>query len=137
MKKVFNLAIIFSILALLAGIYSRELPKLTSFEGGSALGVVHTHLFMLGVVFPLIFGLWITSNGKSLKDLGWSWTGYIIGVVWVAALMLVRGTFTVLETALSRGADASISGIAGLGHGVLGVSLVVLLFKLRSFAKAE
>lgn len=137
MKKVFNIAIIFSVLALLAGIYSRELPKFTSYEGPSALGTIHTHLFVLGALFPLLFGFWTTYSGKTIKDIGWSWVGYFIGVIVTIGLMLLRGTFEVLGTSLSRGADASISGIAGLGHAVLGISLIVLLFKLRSFVRAE
>ncbi|WP_345941867.1 DUF2871 family protein [Gemmiger formicilis] len=44
----------------------------------------------------------------------------------------------VLGTALSSGMSAAISGIAGIGHILLGVSLVLLLLQVkRSVADAE
>lgn len=35
---------------------------------------------------------------------------------------------------LSRGADAAISGVAGIGHMLLGISLVLLLLAIRKKA---
>ena len=44
---------------------------------------------------------------------------------------MVRGVTQVLGTALSSGMDAAISGMAGIGHILLGVSLVLLLLQIR------
>lgn len=46
-------------------------------------------------------------------------------------MMLVRGVTQVLALPLSRGASAAISGVAGVGHILTGVGLVLLLLSLR------
>lgn len=131
MRKVNNTAIIFTITALLAGVYSRELPKYTGAEGPGVLGAVHPHLLILGAVIPLVIGFMLTSWGKSTRDLRWAWPTYLAGVVATVTMLLVRGTLTVLSTPLSRGLDGMISGIAGLTHMLLAVGIVALLYKLR------
>ena len=47
-------------------------------------------------------------------------------------MLLVRGVLQVLATPLSSAVDAAIAGIAGLGHIILGVSLVMVVLKIRS-----
>ena len=47
---------------------------------------------------------------------------------------LLRGLAQVSAAGLSRGLDASISGIAGLGHIAMGVGLVALLLSVRKHA---
>ena len=46
-------------------------------------------------------------------------------------MLVVRGVTQVLGTALSTSVSAAISGIAGIGHILLGVSLVLLLMQVR------
>lgn len=46
-------------------------------------------------------------------------------------MFVVRGVTQVLGTSLSSGMTAAISGMAGIGHIILGVSLVVLLVQIR------
>ena len=45
--------------------------------------------------------------------------------------MLVRGVTQVLNTELSNGADVAISGIAGIGHIILGISLIMILLNIK------
>ena len=59
---------------------------------------------------------------------------YHAGLNLTAALLAVRGVTQVLGTTLSPGADAAISGLAGVGHILLGVSLVLLLLQIRRSA---
>ena len=56
---------------------------------------------------------------------------YHIGLNVTAIMLWVRGVTEVLGTELTAGMDAAISGIAGLGHILLGVSLVMLLLKVK------
>ena len=51
-------------------------------------------------------------------------------------MMLTRGTLEVIGLPLSSALDASISGIAGIGHILLGTGLILLLTLLRK-AKAK
>ena len=49
----------------------------------------------------------------------------------MAVMLGVRGVLQVQGTALSRGMDAAISGIAGLSHIILGASLVFFFLALK------
>lgn len=56
---------------------------------------------------------------------------YHTGLNITGVALLARGITQVLAMPLSRGADAAISGIAGIGHLLLGISLVLLLLAIR------
>lgn len=57
---------------------------------------------------------------------------YHIGLNLTALLLVVRGVAQVLELTLSSGLDASISGMVGIGHILLGISLVLFLLQVRA-----
>lgn len=59
---------------------------------------------------------------------------YHVGLNVTGAALVVRGVAQALSLPLSRGLDASISGIGGIGHLLLGVSLVLLLLRIRKAA---
>lgn len=46
-------------------------------------------------------------------------------------MLVVRGVTQVLAPTLSSGMDAAISGMAGIGHILLGVSMVLLLKQIK------
>lgn len=53
MKKIINTAMIYLALGLAAGVFYREFTKWNGFTGKTTLGVVHTHLLVLGMLFFL------------------------------------------------------------------------------------
>lgn len=57
-----------------------------------------------------------------------------MGLNVTGAALVVRGVAQALSLPLSRGLDASISGIGGIGHLLLGVSIVLLLLRIRKAA---
>ena len=65
---------------------------------------------------------------KSFRVFMWI---YNIGVQLTAVMMLVRGVTQVLGLSLSSALSASISGIAGIGHILTGVGIVLLLISLK------
>ena len=65
---------------------------------------------------------------KSFRVFMWI---YNIGVPLTAVMMLVRGVTQVLGLSLSSALSASISGIAGIGHTLTGVGIVLLLISLK------
>ena len=65
---------------------------------------------------------------KSFRVFMWI---YNIGVPLTAVRMLVRGVTQVLGLSLSSALSASISGIAGIGHILTGVGIVLLLISLK------
>ena len=50
--------------------------------------------------------------------------------------MLFRSVTQVMGADLSKGVDAAISGMAGIGHILLGVSLVLLLLQIKRSVSA-
>ena len=50
MKKLLNTAFIYALAAMAGGVFYREFTKFNGFSGRTALGLVHTHLFLLGTV---------------------------------------------------------------------------------------
>ena len=57
---------------------------------------------------------------------------YHIGLNLMAVMLLVRGVAQVLAPTIPSGMSAVISGIAGIGHILLGVSTVMLLVQIKS-----
>ncbi len=56
---------------------------------------------------------------------------YNMGVPLTAVMLAVRGVTQVLGLSLSAGASASISGIAGIGHILTGVGMILLILSLK------
>lgn len=131
MKRYINAALLYTILAMAGGVFYREFTKFSGFTAKTTLSVVHTHYFLLGMVFFLL----LLVLEKNLSFAGTT-TGrvlffYHLGLNLTAVMLVVRGITQVLGTPLSSGMSAAISGIAGLGHILLGVSLVLLLLQIR------
>ncbi len=57
MKKLLNFALGYALAAMAAGVFYREFTKFNGFDGVTALGKVHTHLFLLGMVVFLLAAL--------------------------------------------------------------------------------
>ncbi|MDO4442958.1 MAG: DUF2871 domain-containing protein [Slackia sp.] len=138
MKKYMNCAIVYAVLALAGGVFFREFTKLNGFDGATALGTIHPHYLILGTLFFLALTIFSRVFSGEKKGLDKVLIGYQVGLNAAVVMMLVRGVFEVLRTALPSGADAAIAGIAGLSHIVLGVCLVwTLVILKRAVAAAE
>lgn len=126
-----NAAFCYAILAMAGGVFYREFTKYNGFTGETTLAVVHTHYFLLGMVAFLVFVLlekaFSFADAKTPRII----SVYHIGLNVTAIMLWVRGVTQVLGTELTAGMDAAISGLAGLGHILLGVSLVMILLKVK------
>lgn len=131
MKRYINGAITYAALAMAGGVFYREFTKFNHFTGQTTLSVLHTHYFVLGMLFFLLLLLleksFAFSTAKSDKILLF----YNIGLNTTVAMLFVRGITQVLNMSLSSGQDAAISGIAGLGHIILGVSIIYILLEIK------
>ena len=87
--------------------------------------------FMLGMVFFLLLLLLEKNFSFTGAKTGRVVLVYHVGLNLTVVMLVVRGVAQVLSIALSSGMDAAISGMAGIGHILLGVSLVVLLVQVR------
>lgn len=131
MKRWTNYALIYGVLAMAGGVFYREFTKFSSFSGKTALAVVHTHYFMLGMVFFLLLLLLDKTIAFSDKKTGKLLVLYNMGLNISAAALIWRGVNQVMGTELSAAVDASISGTAGIGHMLLGVSMILLLLQIK------
>lgn len=138
MKRYMNLSRVYAVLAMVGGVFYREFTKFNGFTGKTTLGVVHPHYFLLGMVFFLLLLLLEKNFGFTGPKTGRVLAAYQVGLNLTTVMFVVRGVTQVLGTSLSSGMTAAISGMAGIGHIVLGVSLVMLLVQIRrSVAAAE
>lgn len=130
-KRYANLAIIYAVAAMVFGVFYREFTKFCHFTGQTRLSVLHTHYFLLGMVFFLILLLAEKAFAFSDRNVGRFLAAYQAGLNVTGLGFLMRGLTQVWGTELSSGLDASISGISGIGHILTGVSLILLLVKIR------
>ena len=131
MKRYANASLLYALIAMAGGVFYREFTKFSGFTGKTALSVVHTHYFLLGMVFFLLLLLLEKSFAFSGEMTGCVLALYHVGLNVTGAALLVRGVAQVLALPLSRAMDASLSGVAGIGHLLLGVSMVLLLLRIR------
>lgn len=133
-KRYANLALYYALAAMAGGVFYREFTKFQHFTGRTTLSVMHTHYFLLGMFFFLLLALLEKTFVFSGKRTGKAVVVYQVGLNITALGLLLRGLAQVWGTALSRGMDASLSGTAGIGHILMGVSLVLLLLDIRKKA---
>lgn len=62
MKKYLNIALAYAIAAMVGGVFYREFTKYSGFTGVTALGKVHAHLFLLGMLVFLVVALYGAHN---------------------------------------------------------------------------
>lgn len=136
MKRYMNTALLYAIFAIAGGVFYREFTKFNGFTAKTTLSVVHTHYFLLGMVFFLLLLLleksFFFTGAKTRRIL----IVYHIGLNMTAVMLVIRGVTQVLVPTLSSGMNVAISGIAGIGHILLGVSMVILLVQIRRSVSA-
>ena len=138
MKKYLNISLGYAIAAMLGGVFYREFTKWNEFTGVTALGKVHTHLFLLGMLMFLVVALFAAQNDlQSIKTFRVFLILYNIGVPLTAVMMMVRGVAQVLSFSLSSAADAAISGISGIGHILTGAGIILLLLSLKKLEGSQ
>lgn len=136
MKKYLNISLCYAIAAMAGGVFYREFTKYNNYTDVTVLGKVHTHLFLLGMLVFLVVALYGAHYDlqkiKTFRVFLWT---YNIGVPLTAVMMLTRGITQVLNMSLSAAVNSSISGIAGIGHILTGIGIVLLLLSLKKLTK--
>jgi len=132
LRKYLNIALAYAIAGMVGGVFYREFTKWNDFTGATALGVVHAHLFILGMLVFIVIALFARSGGlEETRTFRAFMLTYNAGLVLTVAMLVVRGVVQVLGIALATGADAAISGIAGCGHMALGAGMILLIVSLK------
>lgn len=132
MKKSINTAFIYSIVAMVFGVFYREFTKYLDFTGFTKLSVMHTHSFTLGMFMFLIVALFIKNlNIDKTKEYGRFFVIYNIGLVVTLITLFARGIIEVLNKDITNAVNSSISGISGIGHILLGVGIIFLFLSIK------
>ena len=127
-----NYSIIYTILALIGGAFYREFTKFNAYFAWTTLSVVHTHYLILGMMFFLILGLvemnihFVNEKVKKYLIL------YHAGLNITTIMLVVRGIVQVKQMDIG---SAVISGMAGIGHIVLGIALILILIQIKQACK--
>lgn len=133
MKKLLNLSLFYFICAMVGGVFYREFTKYMGFTGRTTLALVHVHLLVLGTLLFMILTLFCRNtdlqNNRKFKLFI---VLYNIGLPLMVIMLVIRGVIQVLELQLSKGANAAVSGIAGIAHIIITVALVIMFLALKS-----
>ena len=133
MKRYINYSIVYAVLAMIGGVFYREFTKMNDYTAWTTLSVVHTHYFILGMMFFLILGmmffliLGVVSTRVRFKP-NHAVLFYNIGLNLTAIMLVVRGIVQVLDLNV---VFALISGVAGISHIIFGVSLILILLDIK------
>lgn len=93
--------------------------------------MAHTHLLTLGfIISAIVLAFEAVFQLSRSRAFNWFFWVYNIGVLVSTAMMLWRGSLTVLGTDIASGLNAAISGMAGLGHIALTLAFVFLFVAL-------
>ena len=98
---------------------------MNDYTAWTTLFVVHTHYIILGMMLFLILGL--ISMNMNLK-INRAVLFYNIGLNLTAIMLIVRGIIQVLDLNVI---STLISGIASIGHILLGISLFMILLDIK------
>lgn len=135
-KRYLNTAVVYAVTAMACGVFYREFTKNLGFTGDTNLSVMHTHYFLLGMVFFLLLALMEKSFSFSgQKGIGKIAAAYHIGLNLTGVMLFTRGLLQALRSEISGGLDAAVSGLAGLGHILLGICIILFLLRLRKAAE--
>ena len=137
MKRFATPALLYAVLALAGRVFYREFTKFQDFSGQTTLSVLHTHYFLLGMVVFLLLLLLEKSFSFATPKTGRVLVVYHLGLNLTTLMLLVRGIVQVLALPLSAAANGALSGVAGIGHLLLGVSLILLLVQIRAAAQRD
>lgn len=132
MKHYLKAASIYTLIGLISGVFYREITKILDYTSRTNLSLIHGHYISLGL-FVFLFLLVLEkqfafSKVKSSKQLV---IGYHIGLNITGLGFLMRGLTQVLEMDMTKGLNASISGISGMGHIILAISLLMILRNIK------
>ncbi|WP_346913984.1 DUF2871 domain-containing protein [Clostridium sp.] len=138
MKKLINTSLIYAIASMILGVFYREFTKFNNFTGNTTLSLLHVHLFTLGMLFFLIVAL--LNNNFSInnhKKFNFFFYTYNIGLAITVIMFLWRGILQTLLIEPTSSINATISGIAGIGHILIAIGIITFFIIIKSQIKSK
>ncbi|MCD1146546.1 DUF2871 domain-containing protein [Peptoniphilus sp. KCTC 25270] len=123
---------VFLFMGLVGGVFYREFINIFPWGEFTTLSIVHVHLIALGLITLFVIYVLMQSERERIEEIKIPLTVYITGLTWTVASFLVRGIYSITSSKSELFPDAALSGIAGIGHVLLGVGMVCLILKIIS-----
>lgn len=135
-KRYATTSFIYAIIAMVCGVFFREFTRIKGFDGVTRLSVLHTHYFVLGMLFFLVALLLEKNYALSEQKLSKAFfVLYNIGLNITGITFFVIGFMQVQGIEFTKSMNGALSGIAGIGHALLGVSIILFFVSLRRQVK--
>jgi len=123
---------IYAVVGMLSGAFYREFTKFYDYNDYTVLSVTHTHIIILGTFLFLILFLYENKFEMSKEKMFvWFYYVYNSALIVKVVMMYARGITDVTGMEVSSALNGAISGISGISHGVLGLSLIMLYVAFR------
>ncbi|PID78276.1 MAG: hypothetical protein CSA18_02300 [Deltaproteobacteria bacterium] len=132
MKKLLNIAFVYTLLALASGVFFREFTKFNNFTENTDLALLHVHLLVLGTFLYLILALFsLNTNLLELKKFSLFQKIYNPSLILMITMILLKGIIEVSGIEMSKGLTAALSGISGISHIILTIAFFFLFKCLK------
>lgn len=137
MKRLANTAFVYAVIAMLCGVIYREGSKFLELTEPTTWSLTHSHFFVLGMFFFLIV-LLLEKSFHLTKDKKFKifYIIYNLGLIVTGIMLWIRGIFDITNNA-SITYDKMISGISGVGHLLLGISIILFFIILKNRIKEK
>lgn len=137
MKRLANTAFVYAVIAMLCGVIYREGSKFLELTEPTTWSLTHSHFFVLGMFFFLIV-LLLEKSFHLTKDKKFKifYIIYNLGLIVTGIMLWIRGIFDITNNA-SITYDKMISGISGVGHLLLGISIILFYIILKNRIKEK
>lgn len=131
-QKLISTSFRYAIAGLACGVFYREFTKFNAFTGKTTLAFTHLHFLVMGtLLFLILAAIALHTDLAEQARFQQFRKVYAVALPFMAVMFFVRGILQVLQTPLSTGANAAISGIAGISHILMTAALVLLFLALR------
>ena len=118
---------VYFILAMILGVFFREVTKIKNFTQPTTLGVLHTHTLILATfLFLILFSISLQKSFDGMRLFRKFFVIYNVSLVFTILMMLIRGIVQVFSINLSKAQDAMISGFSGISHIMIMISFFIL-----------
>lgn len=128
MKRLINASIVYAALALVGGVFYREFIKLNGFSTYT-LFYVGNDVFLILALFEMNLHF---MNDRTKRYVFF----YHLGLNLTVIMLMIRGVIQVVYlNSLTTALNVVIAGIAGIGHLILGISLIMILISIKNAIK--
>lgn len=135
-SSILALSITLAILGIFAGAFSRKFTKYYGFFDPTYLKLVHTHILTLG--FLTLLGIYLivrNYDDEKIIEISKAYYTYIIGFTIFIVTMILKGIYTIVSDGKETISLSAISGISGLGHTILTIGIIWLMYKIFKLEK--